>query len=241
MNQQEPIEPVSKPTSSKKSNLLSVISLLIAIVAILLVLYLCQRNQIINSKLITMQEQLESAAANQTTINNQLNKASQLINKQAQLTKINQITINKLLASIGTDKDLWLLTEADHLLKLANLTLSYEYNIPSAVALLKTADQRLYAMNNPKLVPIRQMIANDIVKLQAVPAVDVTGIYLQLEALRTQSLQLPFVTNTYQSNTIDNLLSQQSTTSQAWWKKAIVAAEHALGKVLIIRQRATPI
>lgn len=85
----------------------------------------------------------------------------------------------------------WTLLETDYLLKLAAFNLMFEHNVPLAQQLLVTADQRLQALNDPALWPVRQVLAEDITRLNATPKVDLPGVVARLGALAQQAEQLP--------------------------------------------------
>ncbi|WP_168015692.1 uroporphyrinogen-III C-methyltransferase [Halomonas salinarum] len=90
-----------------------------------------------------------------------------------------------------TDEREWLHAEAAYLLRLANQRLQLERDVGGAMALLETADKRLKETGNPALLPVRRAIADELAKLDAVPDVDRTGLYLSLNAQQEQLASLP--------------------------------------------------
>lgn len=85
----------------------------------------------------------------------------------------------------------WLLAEADYLVKLAGRKLFLEQDVVSATKLMESADQRIAALNDPSLVPLRQAMANDITKLRTIPLIDRDGLVLRLTSLQQQVNKLP--------------------------------------------------
>jgi uroporphyrin-3 C-methyltransferase len=85
----------------------------------------------------------------------------------------------------------WLLAETDYLVKLAGRKLFLERDVVSATHLMESADQRIAALNDPSLVPLRKAMANDITTLKAVPLVDREGLVLRLTSLQQKVDQLP--------------------------------------------------
>ncbi len=85
----------------------------------------------------------------------------------------------------------WLLAEADYLVKLAGRKLFLEHDVESATQLMETADQRIAALNDPSLTPLRKSMANDITKLKSVPLIDRDGLVLRLSSLQQQIDALP--------------------------------------------------
>ncbi|WP_017429238.1 uroporphyrinogen-III C-methyltransferase [Vreelandella jeotgali] len=105
-------------------------------------------------------------------------------------------TLDKVLTQLSQEQDTderdWLHAEAAYLLRLANQRLQFEGDVQGAAALLNSADQRLEDADNPALTPVRRRIADEISRLDAVPNVDRTGLYLALDAQqeRIRSLHL---------------------------------------------------
>ncbi|WP_163559189.1 uroporphyrinogen-III C-methyltransferase [Halomonas sp. NO4] len=85
----------------------------------------------------------------------------------------------------------WLHAEAAYLLRLANQRLQLERDVEGAIALLRTADERLSEADNPALLSVRRAIASEIAILEGVPQVDRTGLYLELNAQQERLAQLP--------------------------------------------------
>ncbi|MBW3698538.1 heme biosynthesis operon protein HemX [Vibrio sp. T187] len=85
----------------------------------------------------------------------------------------------------------WLLAEADYLVKLAGRKLFLEHDAVSATKLMESADQRIAALNDPSLVPLRQAMANDITTLRTIPIIDRDGLVLRLTSLQQQVDKLP--------------------------------------------------
>ncbi|MFY2510299.1 uroporphyrinogen-III C-methyltransferase [Vibrio pectenicida] len=91
----------------------------------------------------------------------------------------------------GRRPDDWLLAESDYLVKLAGRKLFLEHDAVSATELMESADQRIATLNDPNLVPLRQSLANDIMKLKAIPIIDRDGLVLRITALQQQVDKLP--------------------------------------------------
>ncbi|MBY8233695.1 uroporphyrinogen-III C-methyltransferase [Vibrio fluvialis] len=85
----------------------------------------------------------------------------------------------------------WLLAEADYLVKLAGRKLFLEHDVDSATQLMESADQRIAALNDPSLTPLRKAMANDITTLKAIPLLDRDGLVLRLTSLQQQVDHLP--------------------------------------------------
>ncbi|TGD73881.1 uroporphyrinogen III [Mangrovimicrobium sediminis] len=121
-----------------------------------------------------------SADGERATQAGKLDALSRRIESQAQL-----------LDSISaTDENSWLRAEAQYLLRLANQRVLMARDPQSALALLHSADGILAELDDPGLHEVRAAVAAEIADLNALPRVDVEGVYLRLSALIEQAGKL---------------------------------------------------
>ncbi len=128
--------------------------------------------------------------------------------------------------------------EASDLVQKASDELQLADNVRLAVQLLQMADQRLATENDAKLVPIRKALANDIAALQAVPIIDVSGLYLKIVALNQQLDQLPLVNQQVLGEQAASP-SQPAANSLAWWKQGLQQSWAGLQKIVVVQYSAT--
>ncbi|MFQ1803365.1 uroporphyrinogen-III C-methyltransferase [Aeromonas veronii] len=88
----------------------------------------------------------------------------------------------------------WMLAESEYLVRMAGRKLWLEHDLISAITLLGNADERIAALNDPSLMPIRKALAEDIAKLKGMPRIDREGLTLKLAALSDQIELLPLST-----------------------------------------------
>ncbi|USD32434.1 MULTISPECIES: uroporphyrinogen-III C-methyltransferase [Vibrio] len=152
------------------------------------------------SQIESLRTQLEqtTASVKQDLIATQkvtLEKATEITHKTETALSQQQKSIESLQLAIadvkGRRPNDWLLAEADYLVKLAGRKLFLEHDAVSATKLMESADQRIAALNDPSLVPLRKSMANDITKLKSVPIIDREGLVLRLTALQQQVDSLP--------------------------------------------------
>ena len=86
----------------------------------------------------------------------------------------------------------WRIAEAEYLLRIANHRVLMEGDSKGGAALLEAADQIIEALDDFALHQVRARLADEIVALRQVPREDLQGLYLRLEALKSQTLALPF-------------------------------------------------
>lgn len=76
----------------------------------------------------------------------------------------------------------WMLSEAESLLRLARQRLLAARDVSSAIALFSAADDLLKQLNDPSVFAVREMLAQELATLQALPEVGVQDLYMQLGA-----------------------------------------------------------
>lgn len=137
----------------------------------------------------TVQSELE------TTQQQAIAKATEITHRAETVLAQQQKSIESLQIAMadvkGRRPNDWLLAEADYLVKLAGRKLFLEHDAVSATKLMESADQRIAALNDPSLVPLRKSMANDITKLKTIPLIDREGLILRITALQQQVDKLP--------------------------------------------------
>lgn len=88
------------------------------------------------------------------------------------------------------DRSAELLDEAEFLLRLAGQRLLVERGASGSLTLLHSADQILKSLDDPRLLGVRRAIANDIAQLQAVDSVDIEGLFLRIDVVSAQVLDM---------------------------------------------------
>ncbi len=88
--------------------------------------------------------------------------------------------------------------DIEQLLLIANDSLILQHDLTTALAALRTADERLRALADPAFAETRRQLANEIAALQSTPRPDITGaafaitgLQQQLDALTLDSLRAP--------------------------------------------------
>lgn len=77
----------------------------------------------------------------------------------------------------------WLLAEAEHYMRIANAQLGLAGDVGVAQTALGLADDSLRELNDPRLTPVRKLLADEINALKGVPRPDTEGIVLTLGSL----------------------------------------------------------
>lgn len=85
----------------------------------------------------------------------------------------------------------WLLAESEHYMRIANAQLGLAGDVAVAQTALGLADDALGELNDPRLTPVRRLIAEELNGLKAVPRPDTEGIVLSLGSLSDSLDALP--------------------------------------------------
>lgn len=145
-------------------------------------------------------------------------------------------TLDRVLAELSSEQQTdgrdWLHAEAAYLLRLANQRLQLERDVQGAAALLRTADERLKEADNPALVPVRREIASELSRLEAVPRVDRTGLWLTLNAQQEQIAGRPL------SQDIDEITasSGMEEAPTGSWQKQLSSFGQELKSLVTVRK-----
>jgi len=86
---------------------------------------------------------------------------------------------------------LWLFTEAEYYLTIANTELELAGHWENAIEALELADNRLRQLADPALGPVRELIADELIALRAVRQPDIEGTVFSLGRLAERIGELP--------------------------------------------------
>ncbi len=184
----------------KRGVKLSIVAIIISLIGGGFTFQMQQKNAQYQAQIDALQSQLkQSQSAMQSelasTQQNTITKTSEMVHRAETVLEQQQKSIESLQLAVadvkGRRPNDWLLAEADYLVKLAGRKLFLEHDAVSATQLMESADQRIAALNDPSLVPLRKSMANDITKLKVIPLIDKEGLVLRITALQQQVDQLP--------------------------------------------------
>lgn len=198
-NEPQPQAPVQTPNNQGKK---------LASVALLLVLALGagfayvhqQQKAQFNAQLQAVRAELNQTrealnAQLEQTVSKATSQATEITHRAETVLEQQQKSIESLQLAVadikGRRPNDWLLAEADYLVKLAGRKLFLEHDAETATQLMESADQRIAALNDPSLTPLRKAMANDITALKNIPLIDRDGLVLRLISLQQQVDNLP--------------------------------------------------
>lgn len=104
-----------------------------------------------------------------------------------------QVALEAMYQELSRNRDEWVLTEIEQILLTASQQLQLAGDARAALVALQTADSRLQRNDKPQFIALRKAIIQDILRLQALPLVDVAGYTLKLDGLIAAVDDLPLV------------------------------------------------
>ena len=118
---------------------------------------------------------------NVSSIKQTVGELSNQIEKQTAAQKSIELTAQETLQHVNRSELGWGLKEVEHVLRMANHRLRIERDVQGAITALKAASSRLYELNDPRLLPVRESVSKQVGKLKNFPYPDWVGISLQLD------------------------------------------------------------
>lgn len=139
-------------------------------------------------------------------------------------------------AAKGGQRDL-VKSEIEYLLRIAADELYLTQDVDTAMHALQAADDRLQQLADPRLTPVRQLVADHLRALGNVNMQDTSGVALKLGSLMRQVSELP-LRQAQHSRAVDE---DAATTPEdaSWWKRLKNGVNRVFDKLVVV-QRAEP-
>ncbi|WP_227006555.1 uroporphyrinogen-III C-methyltransferase [Shewanella donghaensis] len=106
--------------------------------------------------------------------------------KQNQLAKSHKQLQERVATLAQRSPNNWMASEAEYLVRMAGRKLWLENDPKTAASLLASADDRIEAMKDPSLLPIRRALANDLARTNSIKTTDVAGTIYAIDGLLHQ-------------------------------------------------------
>lgn len=154
--------------------------------------------------------------------------------------------LEQLYSDLSRGRDDAVLVEVERLITVAAQELQLSGNVATALAALQTADARLSRSDNARFVPLRRVLARDIERLRAAPAIDFTGIALKLDQLASSVDSWPLLAAVTPAVALPVAGTAHAATVPAesgWWQRQWRALKGELGEyrdLVRIRQVDSP-
>ena len=187
-----------KPKSARGGGgLASGLALILSVVALLASAYLgytfIEKRGIYRADMFSRLDKLEDASARQQ------NSLEQHALELATLTETQdtlQTGMDKVLNEVGKGRGDWLLAETEQLMMIANHRLQLAHDTHLALEALRAADRQLRQLANPRYLPVRKLVSEEIAQLESLERIDIPGMSLRLGSISAHIDQMPFTTDT---------------------------------------------
>ncbi|KGM07768.1 HemX protein-like [Methylophaga thiooxydans] len=190
-----------------------------------------QQNQQLQQQQITvLSTDNETLADALQQSQNQLGNAEQ---KQQQIAEqLSELVAREKLSSADI-KRTWALQEIDYLLNIANQRALLAHDIAGARQALEMADEQLEALSDYRLHPLRALIAEDMMALDALADLDIAGMALQLQVAAKRINQLRVAKGP--EVTADTTSEAAAPVNEASWQQAVNDVWQQIRSLVVIR------
>lgn len=241
-NDKEIINPAEKPARPRSPFFWRNVGILVAggaagvlLMVIILVSYsLLAVNHYFVATLSQLSRRVDESKTMMVDAQKSAMSAEQAVQQTNEALKNQNQLITDIQKTSRTNKDDFLVAEAFFLIKMANDNLQYENNIPLAIKLVQSADQDIAKLSDPKVYPVREALAADLVALQSAPQVDVSGIYARLTALSEQVDKLPLTSQLL--NNRPEASADINNEKLSWWRRGLNSIKVALARIVVVRK-----
>lgn len=198
-----------------------------------------------NSELAAIRARVEEYSASRRRLDEDIDRLADRISQETEAlgtlpARIDtlQETVERFAGAGDKVRAAWLLAEAEHYMRIANAQLGLAGEINVAQTSLGLADDTLRELNDPRLTPVRKLLAKELNELKAVPRPDTEGIVLTLGSLADSLEDLPLrnaMPNTFREAPEE---PAQDLTGLA---RAVATVRAALASLVSIRRADDPI
>lgn len=209
MSEDQNKTPVKHSSAQLASKISAYLALIIAIVAGILAFMSYHSTSTQNRQIQKNQHQMLIQL--QQTQGDYHNQLTERFNKNE--TLLNQLIAKTINAPAEQAK-----TEANYLMHLAELNLTYGNNVRSALYLLQIAEQQLAPFHTPDTEAMQLQLKANIEKLQKISSTNPIQLLNTLNNLSKQIQQIPIIPAP-PTPTCSKAVTANNSTSMSWWQK----------------------
>jgi uroporphyrin-3 C-methyltransferase len=151
-----------------------------------------------NSELAALRARVDELGTGRRRVEEEMERLAEQLSQDSEAlgalpTRIATIedTVERFVGAGDKVRAAWLLAEAEHYMRIANAQLGLAGEVNVAQTSLGLADDTLRELNDPRLTPVRKLLARELNELKAVPRPDTEGIVLTLGSLADGLEDLP--------------------------------------------------
>ncbi|WP_439105500.1 uroporphyrinogen-III C-methyltransferase [Congregibacter sp.] len=187
----------------------------------------------------TLEAQQSQVSRLESTANDAAGRVRRVVEEQLGNLERSVLEQQQLISDLTVeDRESWQIAEVQYLLRLANQRLIMTGDNVSAEALLRSADNILRGLDDANFHDLRSAVASDVAALQAVPKLDVQGLYLRLDALIRQTDALVLF------EIPDQRVEIEPVAAEDWQTRLSQGYEMALNKLseyIVVSRRDVPV
>lgn len=142
------------------------------------------------SELAALKARLDEVSTGRRLLDDDMDRLRERVTRETEVLgelpgRVEQLeqTVDRFVGVGDKVRAAWLLAEAEHYMRIANAQLGLAGDVGVAQTALGLADDALRELNDPRLTPVRKLLADEINGLKAVPRPDTEGIVLTLGSL----------------------------------------------------------
>jgi uroporphyrin-3 C-methyltransferase len=198
--------PASPTRSASRGWLLGLLGVLLGLGGLGLAAYLyylliyTEPQAVVDSRLVSIEERIQDRARALDALEKSQQQALEAFaaRQRAEREASNEQVleaVNRMATQAPPSRREWKVAEVAYLLRIANHRLLMERDVEGALTMLRGADTILRELDDFALYQVRAQLADEILSLENVESNDVQGLFLRLEAIKTelrhQNLRLP--------------------------------------------------
>lgn len=190
----------ARESSGRSGSLLALLALLVALGAAAAAGVLWQRSDTVGREAArrlqagdARTEQLEAQVRQSQETVRELQARSAVLESKLTEALGQQAQLERMYKDMTVESVAAVLADVESAVGLASQQLLVSGNVRGAIVALQDADARLQRINQPEALGLRRLIARDIERLSAVPAVDVAALALRLDTVAAGLEDLPLV------------------------------------------------
>ncbi|EDP46700.1 uroporphyrinogen-III C-methyltransferase [Rickettsiella grylli] len=135
-----------------------------------------------------------------------------------------------------------LLSNAHHLIQLAQYNLIYFHDINTALSALTLANNQLGSImsSDIQFEKLRQLLSQYLIRLKELPSTDLTAVFNQIDTLKKQVSRLPLLPSK-NSLLVPSTESKANNTSEKKWQHKLRDSLNSFRQLIVIRRLNKPI
>ncbi len=198
---------------------------LLLVILLLGIVGVWHENQRTHHELIETQKQLLDLSTTQKNLENQTNQV--------------QTQVSTLISRLSNNQRNFTTAEITYLVKMANLRLTSQHDLTSALILLKQANQEVNALNAPEMENFREALVKNISDLQAFTPIDLQSLSTQLTQLQNDVPGLSILVAPKPNTSILENTPHQA--QKKWWDRAWDNIRASLKQLVVITHQSEDI